>query len=322
MTALKLWSDRVATLRSVKLSAPDDHGPRVVVNKGGWKVATVASTVVALSLLAALLAQGGLFDASNEGHPDGLTTLALVLAVLAFLIQIFVFIFQTESSNASLRRSEHLNAETREVLSKIETDSAATQKVLFSQFDRLLDYIVGGSEIAEVPAGEEEEADDLDAVESSQDEPLTAAQVTRMINEAARLRDRPQFELQGTGSPSEEDRRMIAYMSRWPSREEAERAVAEVAKLSPLAIAILTRMGMYELKQRRAGGPVSLKTSKGRPGQAELLEAGLTRVDGKRIYLSDLGRDFVRVLPIGKSPASRPDWADEVLAPLYAKRAE
>jgi hypothetical protein len=53
------------------------------------------------------------------------------LAILAFFIQIFVFVFQTHASDSAVRRSEQLNSQTHAVLGKIEADSSATKRSLF-----------------------------------------------------------------------------------------------------------------------------------------------------------------------------------------------
>lgn len=279
--------------------------------------------VVTLGLVGALLAQDGLFsqDAGLPGHPDGLTTLALVLAILAFLVQIFVFVFQTNSSAAVVQRSEQLNSETRNVLSKIEANSAATQAVLFSQFDRLLDYVVGPSGDAETDTNAVEEMLSVDGgTEGEDQEPATVADVQRIVSEFARPKDRPSF---ATALPrarsSEEDLRVVRYLQSWPSKEEAETAVTELEKLSPLALATLTRFGTLEIDQRLKGERIGLVRGKTMPEAVEwMIETGLLRQDGNLVMLTDRGRELARSLPIGKAMEGRPDWYDEVQASLLS----
>jgi len=253
-------------------------------------------------------------------HPDGLTTLALVLAILAFLVQIFVFLFQTNAAAASMQRSEQLNAETHGALNTIEANSAATQKVLFAQFDRLLDYVVGptteSSNSAESPGDEL-----IDTEDGSDDEekPATVADVQRIVAELGRQRERPIFtEQPALGTESDENLRVARYLQSWPTREEAEVAVAELKKLPPLALASLTRYGTIEIRQRLANQRIGL-TAKAKPELAKIMLAhGLIRREGDRNVLSDHGRALARALPIGKVRGERPDWYDEVLAPLLA----
>jgi hypothetical protein len=301
--------------------------PRGTLNKAGWRAVTVGSVLVTLSLAAALLAQDGLFSADPglPEHPDGLTTLALVLAILAFLVQILIYVFQTNAARASVQRSEELNADTRMALGKIQADSAATQKVLFAQFDRLLDYVVGApdeqSEDAETTALDEvlDGEGDEDGADADHG-PVTAAEVQRIVHEAVRSRDRPSFAAGALkGPPSKEDLRAVQYLQAWPSRKEVDSAVEELKGLSPLALAVLTRFATTEIRQRLEGKRVGLVRGKAEPEATQgLIEAGLVRVDGNRVVLTDRGRDLARALPIGKGHVDRPDWYDEAVRPLLA----
>jgi uncharacterized membrane protein len=300
----------------------EDQRPRITLNMAGWRAVTITSMIVTLGLVGTLLAQDGFFsqDPGLPDHPDGLTTLALVLAILAFLVQIFVFVFQTNSSAAAVQRSEQLNGETRNVLSKIEANSAATQAVLFSQFDRLLDYVVSPSSDGDTDANAVEEVLSVDGdAESESQEPATVADVQRIVSEWARPRERPSFAtvLPGANKSSEEDLRMVRYMQSWPSKEETEAAVGDLEKLSPLALATLTRFGTLEIDQRLKGQRVGLVRGKAMPKAVQqMIEAGLLRQDGILVMLTDRGRELARSLPIGKAMDSRPDWYDDLQGSL------
>jgi hypothetical protein len=153
--------------------------------------------VVALASVAGLLAQDGLWAKNPSGsHPDALTTLALVLAILAFLTQLFVYVFQSEESRRAVERADELNVKTQSALDKIETNSSATQQVLFSQFDRLLDFVVGAPQVSDkgeplsgVPIGPIDDS----AIAATAQSPLTAADVRRAVMEALQPLERPRF---------------------------------------------------------------------------------------------------------------------------------
>jgi hypothetical protein len=294
----------------------DSDRPAGTLNKAGWRAVTIGSIVISVGLLAALLAQDGLFSDSSD-HPDGLTTLALVLAVLAFLVQIFVFVFQTWAGSGAVQRSEELNAGTRQVLSKIEANSAATQRVLFAQFDRLLDYVVDGSVDGPVDGETGDRVDEPDFV-TADDSPVTVGQMTRLLNDLPRSRERPSFEAP-LSSGSAEDRNVLSYLREWPTKDEAQEAVAELTRFPPLALTALTRLGTVEIRERRDGLRVGLALAERREppvAMRYLIDRGLVRRSGEVIALTDGGRALARVLPIGKPANTMPDWYDEVLAPL------
>ncbi len=301
-----------------ELRDSEDQPARVGMNKAAWRGATIACLVIALGLVAALLAQAGLWGGGSKSHPEPLTTLALVLAILAFLVQLFVFVFQSNASSRAIQRSEELNAKTHGALDKIEANSAATQKVLFSQFDRLLDYIVGVRPTNSDSRQEQGEDEDLvDVEESEAEDPLTLANVKPLVEEAFLRASRPVFSVQTPSAPSDEDRAIHAYIASWPPREEAEAIVEKLQELSPLAFAAITRLAYAEKLQRIRGERLGLQIGAEHPDGTvrELIDAKLVHILGKRATLTDEGRRIARMLPIGKGRPI-PAWADDVLEPL------
>ncbi len=298
---------------------PEDRPPQVRMNKAAWRTATIACVVITLGLAAALLAQAGLWSSGSHSRPEPLTTLALVLAILAFLIQIFVFVFQSHANNQTVRRSDELNAKTQEALSKIEANSAATQRVLFAQFDRLLDYVVAprpkvSASQEDVPTTDDDIEDGVSG--NGEEEPLTLADIKQAFSDAIAPSTRPVFSVPERREPSPNDRAVVQFLRDWPSHAEAEAIVEELSKLSPLAIAWLTKAATHEKIMRREGRPFALN-GRGAPSPhvSSLIDAGLITLDNKQYTLTDKGRNLARMLPIGKSPM-RPSWLDEVQAPL------
>jgi hypothetical protein len=285
---------------------------RISINRSGWRAVAIGWMVVVACLLAALLSQAWLFErhSSAATHPEPLTTLALVLAILAFLVQLFVFAFQTKESSRAVQRSEELQSQTSVVLKKIEANSEATKAVLFSQFDRLLEYIVGPRRAAPaepVTIDAEDNSDDLDAPA------LTASQVRQMISDAMTRAERPAFFSAQPPIDTELQRR-LTILNSWPTRKEAEEAVALLRTLSPLALATLASYARAELELAKRGE--SPKVGARSAMNSELLDAGLIRI-GESPVLTDRGRAHARILPIGFiAERSRPDWAEEVRAPL------
>jgi uncharacterized membrane protein len=327
---------------TVTLVEPDfeqSKKPKAAINKAAWRGITVAAVIGSIALAGALVASTTLDSGSDQGKADPLTTLALVLAILAFVVQIFVYVFQTNASNAALQRSEEVNSNTQQLLTEITSTSRATQRVLFTQFDRLLDFVVGkkpagppedhdaGGVVEEEEEGLVEETDEDIAVDPASRDIRggtprfgddAAREFLDAITRAAQQEARPTFGTAPPRSASGEDRRIRSYLRAWPDRDEAEQAVRELLQLSPLGVAQLKRFADREYVQRLEGRPVGLVTTRATssPLTAQLRERGLvTAADGQRVLLTDAGRRVARVLSAPKADA-RPDWYDEVLAPL------
>lgn len=305
-------------------SADEERKPRVQANRAAWRVVALGALVVVIALIAALLAQDGLWS-DDPTDPDGLTTLALVLAILAFFVQLFVFIFQAADSNRAVQRSDELNRRTQATLEKIEASSAATQKVLFAQFDRLLDYVVGVRADDDTARGADAEVEAEDETLEQGSEPVTASELARVVREALaeQAAPRPVFSA-GRSVPSRADADIINYLQAFPTdRAEVDRAVPELRRLSPVAVALLTRMAVLEIRQRSEGRAVGLPAVDPIPRtSAGLIEAGLLRPAGRRVALTDRGRELARVLPIGRSEKGRPEWWDDAIAPLREPTAQ
>lgn len=304
-------------------SGEEERKPKVTINRAGLRAVTLASLVLSLALLVGLLAQGGLFtsDPGRPDHPDGLTTLALVLAVLAFLVQLFIFIIQTNASNAAVRRGEELNSQTHAVLGKIEAESTTTKEVLITQFNQLLDFVIdsGGGKSRAVESSTRKEpkgADVHPATAEEPDRPVTASELQEMLQEALRPRERPTFDVDLKPTPGPEDEMIIEYLRAWPSREEMEEALDQLRGIPPFALALLTRYGTIEIEQRTNGEPVGLYTSSAVPRITDqLVSEGLLRSHGElgRLALTERGRELARVLPIGKETLEAPPWFEELL---------
>jgi len=82
--------------------------------------------------------------ASVEGV-DALTTIALVLAIVAFTIQIFLFVVQSQGASEQRVRSEQINTQTRALLAEVRTTALATQGMVTQQFNQLLQAFVTGT---------------------------------------------------------------------------------------------------------------------------------------------------------------------------------
>lgn len=103
----------------------------------------LGATAVAVASIIALAIVATVEDA------DSLATVALVLAILSFLVQLVVYIAQAWTGSQQQVRAEQLNTETRTLLRGIEATANATQRTLTDQYDKVLRAVIdAGSEVA------------------------------------------------------------------------------------------------------------------------------------------------------------------------------
>ena len=81
---------------------------------------------------------------------EALATIALVLAIVAFTIQIFLFVVQSQAATEQRVRSEQLNTQTQALLVEVRATAQATQAMLSQQFNQLLQaFVTGAAQTAE-----------------------------------------------------------------------------------------------------------------------------------------------------------------------------
>lgn len=292
-----------------------------MVNKAGWRAIAIALLVLSLALVGALVAQMSI-GAHRASPNDPLTTVALVLAVLAFLVQLFVYVFQTNAATHATERAEEINTKTQGLLDEIRTTSETTKQVLFAQFDRLLDYIIKGGIPAPVDGADSEDSDETpDEDDADQSLPDLVEHAVRRA--MADIQPRPPRMFSPTGFiPSEADAHELTFLRSWPSEEEARAAVAKMSALSPVALMRLKRYVDREIEQRMRGRRLGLIPAQELASASdELLDAGFIRRDDDRNVLTSAGRDAGRLLMSGRKDGPAPVWISEVMAPLTRPRS-
>src|SRR5690349_7146889 len=101
-----------------------------------WRVVAFAAISVAIVAIAALAIVASVNDASS------LETIALALAVLAFVVQILVFLGQTTTQSQQSMRSEDLHSRTLGILADISATSESTTQALQEQKEVLLPALI------------------------------------------------------------------------------------------------------------------------------------------------------------------------------------
>jgi hypothetical protein len=116
------------------------------------RAVAVAASVFGIGCLAALAI------VADVKKADGLSTIALALAILAFVIQILVFVVQGHTSSQQMLQSEQLNTQTRALLAEMQTTARATQTMVGQQFSQLLRAFMDAAKTADPKEGFDQEA--------------------------------------------------------------------------------------------------------------------------------------------------------------------
>lgn len=271
----------------------------------------VAFTAASLTALAVV--------ASVEGA-EALATIALVLAIVAFTIQIFLFVVQSQAATEQRVRSEQLNTQTQALLVEVRATAQATQAMLSQQFNQLLQaFVTGAAQTAEEtkfdPASFERRL--LANIRTAAQPPGTgtgqAGGQATGTDSAERAIERP--------SPARSQRERAGQLrtrnerpqrlSTFPSDEDGRSAADLLRKMQPNDRKRLKQLAEDELQATKIGAYVGIA-----PGDEDdpLREANLVtsaRVDtggGSRVVtrLTDEGVSAARLLTaLGEIPA----WA-------------
>jgi hypothetical protein len=289
-----------ATARNYSLS------PRRV---GMFAVAFATASLTALAVVA-----------SVEGA-EALTTIALVLAIVAFTIQIFLFVVQSQAASEQRVRSEQLNTQTRALLAEVRATAQATQAMVSQQFNQLLQaFVTGAAQTAEetkfdpvsferrlmsnIRAAAQPPATSVAQASGTDGPERTAVRPTpsRLQREraAARLRTR-----------NERPDRLKAF----PSEDEGRASAILLRELEPNLRIRLKRLAEDELFAAERGSYVGIGPSQEDDALRErnlVTSARVDTGDGRQVVtrLTDDGVSAARLLTaLGEIPT----WARDVI---------
>jgi hypothetical protein len=117
------------------MSHPTRNPPSAV--RLSFRTLAVGSLLLGIGSLTTLI-----IVVSVEGK-DALSTVALALAILAFVIQIVVYIVQAADTSSQSRRAQELHAELLSILSELRERTSGTQRSVDSMNVRLLEAVIG-----------------------------------------------------------------------------------------------------------------------------------------------------------------------------------
>ncbi|MEV6901577.1 hypothetical protein [Amycolatopsis sp. NPDC051372] len=240
-----------------------------------WKTIGLVGALAGVGCLGVLITVVSIKDI------DTLSTVALVLAILAFAIQIMIFVAQTAAATEQSKSTLEINSETKSILSELRARTQATNETLNGQFNKLLDKMLDVTRESE-SAAESPGSNSSEVFESFLQEMRSAlTDVKREVNHSPRSVD------MNVVSDSR-----LAWRTRRQRLKEAPTASVirhlerdGLGRLSTDAAMLLARMVRRYMK---GGGSLSgqLIVDEGHAGIDELRSNGLAKPAG-RVRLSD-----------------------------------
>lgn len=247
-----------------------------------WKSVAIGSGAVGLC------AVGALAVVATVRGSDSLATIALALAILAFVIQILVFIAQNWTSGQQVLQSEKINTSTQALLAELRESARGTNQIVSNQFDKVLESFL--------VVTEREMSKSLP--------PDQAFKITKDVARAVRNDVDPQTGLWRRPA-LDTDSEMERYLTTYPTAVEAEADGGLIRQLSPSSRILLTDFANDEIMCLHGKGfpgrfPDMLKSSVDQLIEHRLIEqtempAGFRDVaSGAFFQLTDDGRRLAR----------------------------
>jgi hypothetical protein len=202
---------------------------------------------------------------------DALSTIALALAILSFIIQIGLFIAQSWTSGQQVLHSEELNSDTRAILAEVRENARGTNQMISDQFEKVLAHLLNTTKRT------------VDESVKGPEAKIINQRLDREFENAMRRRNSELVRERRT--PTDEERTLLAAFRSYPSdpKELAESQEA-ISHLSPQGIIGLSALADDEMSALGSHGDYKkgLFSSLVRNAD-ELLSAGTT------VRVCDLG---------------------------------
>jgi len=197
------------------------------------------SAIAIVASLLSLASVGTLVIIGTIQHVDVLSTVALSLAILSFIIQIGLFVADTWQRGQSELRAGIVNSETKSLLSEMKESARATNNLVNRQFDTVLKHLI---ETTERTVGSYK-GQDREQLRRRLDAELRAV----VSGSAGALQRQPAISPEDTKTLSE-------YASKLTDDQKTE-ADKLTSSLSPGAMIQLAKFGEDELRALHGNSP-------------------------------------------------------------------
>ena len=255
-----------------------------------WRSAALGCLIVAAASIGALVVVASVKKA------DVLATVALALAVLAFVAQLVIAIAQGQAANQQLLQSERVNTETQSLLSEIRSGNNELTLTVRQQFDFVLRHALGSA----VPH----------AVKKAGLGNLQPHEMERLENALEASLATPSLGYSVAPSSASE---ALDYLQTSPAELEAGKAPEIVLSLTSVEVIALQKIAQGELRQLRLETAVGMPITESAVGSRSLLERGLlaqipapsSEDNYTWVRLTQGGREIARLILLRES---LPGW--------------
>ena len=276
--------------------------------KSRWAFVVPAKAAATGGLIVAIAALAALALVANAEGADGLSTIALSLAILAFVVQILVFIAQAQASSQQMLQSEQLNTQTRVLLAEVQTSARSTELLVREQFHDLLKAFVDAA------PGEGGKVD-MEGFERRLMEGFESRLAAREVRGGQRVASAADVR-RSTAERANQDRRArrletVRLFRRFPEEGEGVKALVALKELTPEQRGRLVALAEDEIESVASGSYVGLELTaddedllrRGLMAKAQLSVESEMRLVGR---LTDDGKAAARLLMgVGEVPS----WA-------------
>lgn len=243
-----------------------------------WRTIAICSLFLNLAAVATIATLASVNDAG------ALNTVALALAIIAFVCQLIIYSVQTWQSGEQLQQAKDLNSETLQVLADAKSKIDGTHQMVSSQHQELL-HLAALKASSTLRKEATEFSDERVQVSSAQ----AALEIVTNAVEVKTSRD--------TTAPRQRRQRIWRAPITWPTRAETEMAISKLSKVD--VHVVVFSISLYDdMASDRLDVPLGLPYFDG--VDHDLVEQGLVSVvegeAGSVTKLTEQGRLAGRVL--------------------------
>lgn len=272
--------------------------------RASWRSVAFGAMIVASAFFVAIVV------IANTSGANALSAIALVLAILAFVIQIVVFISDGFNSAQRDRETSAINANTQSLLAKIEEKTNTTNELLNQQLTKMLDRFIFNVE-------KSVEADEVSDGASAEDQKMILLNSFRKAADEVRTELNTKVEVKDLTDVGPSNRVLLKQnLPRWPSENICRRLASDgLGEIDDASTGVLKVLAKDLKKSFNTNMPDGLGfyTAEEKRSLSFLLDEGFVKSFGATIpdvfQLTGKGRAAARLFT---AEGEMPPYVDEI----------